>query len=137
MRINGKKQVLFPQPPGMVAASLKYPDWQRKPQMTLGGGMGDRGISIGGPPAVGRFPGDPRAESRLPSPPRAPADTSPVNEEPLDISELVQKISLPEGLVRQPVSGYLFFPYTGKLKSLKTVELLVDTGSEPVLLRLK
>jgi hypothetical protein len=137
LRLNGKKQVLFAQAPGMVAASLKYPDWQRRPQMTLGGGMGDRGVIIGGPPSVGRFPGDRRAESRLPAPPQAPSSTSPVSEEPVDISELIQRVSLPEGTVKLPVSGYLFFPYTGKLKSLKTVELLVDSGSEPVVLRLK
>lgn len=27
LRVNGKKQVLFPQAPAFVAASLKYPDW--------------------------------------------------------------------------------------------------------------
>ena len=136
LRINGKKQVLSPQPAGMVAASLKYPDWRQKPQMTLGGGMGDRGIIIGRPQGPPRFPGDARGESRLPAPPQAPTDQQ-VQQEPVDINELIQKIVLPEGLIRLPVSGYLFFPYTGKLKSLKTVELLVETVSEPVVLRLK
>jgi hypothetical protein len=137
LRINGKKQVLFPQSPGMVAASLKYPDWQRKTQMTLGGGMGDRGIVIGQPRGPARFPGDRRAEPRLPAPPQAPTGDAPVEKEPMDITELVQKVSLPEGLARFPVSGYLFFPYSGKLKSLKSVELLIETASEPLVLRLK
>jgi hypothetical protein len=137
LRINGKKQVLFPQSAGMVAASLKYPDWQRKPQMTLGGGMGDRGIILGQPQGQPRFPGDRRTEPRLPAPPQTSTGDSPVEKEPMDINELVQKVALPEGLARFPVSGYLFFPYGGKLKSLKSVELLIEGDSEPLVLRLK
>ena len=136
LRLNGKKQVLFPQAAGMVAASMKYPDWRQKPQMTLGGGMGDRGIIIGRPQGPARFPGDRRADPRLPAPPQTTTD-APVQPEPVDIGELLQKVVLPEGLMRLPVSGYLFFPHTGKLKSLKSVELLVETPSEPVVLRLK
>ena len=49
----------------------------------------------------------------------------------------VHKVALPEGPARNPVSGFLFFPYRGKLSKLKSVELLVDYGSGPVLLRLK
>jgi hypothetical protein len=136
LRIN-KKQVLLAHSPEMVAASLKYPDWRQKPQMTLGGGLGDQGVILGGPQRTSRFPGDGRAESRLPAPPQAPAAGAPVEKEPVNITELVQKIALPEGLTRFPVSGYLFFPYTGKLKSLKSVELLIETESEPIVLRLK
>ena len=137
LRLNGKKDVLFPQPPGMVAASLKYPDWQQKPQMTVGGGMGNSGVILGQPTPTARFPGDRRAEPRLPAPPQAPGTDAPVEKEPMDITELVQKVALPEGLTRFPVSGYLFFPYSGKLKSLKSVELLIATPSEPLVLRLK
>jgi hypothetical protein len=137
LRINGKKDVLFPQSPGMVAASLKYPDWQQKPRMTVGGGMGDRGIILGQPQGQSRFPGDRRAEPRLPAPPQAPGADAQVEKEPIDITELVQKVALPEGLARFPVSGYLFFPYRGKLKSLKSVELLIATPSEALMLRLK
>jgi hypothetical protein len=136
LRLNGRKEVLFAQSAGMVAASLKYPDWQRNKQVIVGGGVGDRGIILGQPESVGRFPGDRRAEQRLPAPPRAP-DNSPVEKEPMDITELVNKVALPEELVRHPASGYLFFPYRGKLNKLKSVELLVQFGSEPVLLRLK
>jgi hypothetical protein len=137
LRINGKKQVLFAQAPAMVAASLKYPDWRRRPQMTVGGGLGDQGVILGGPQRTPRFPGDRRGESRLPAPPQAPAADAPVEREPADITELVQSVALPEGLARLPVSGYVFFPYTGKLKSLKSVEMLIETASEPVILRLK
>jgi hypothetical protein len=138
MRINGKKEVLFAQSPGAVAASLKYPDWQRKPQLSVGAGMGDRGIILGRPQQVERFPGDRRAEPRLPAPPRVPTSDTPAAAEPVDLSEMIHKVALPEGVARFPVSGYLFFPYRGKLKSLKRVELLVETGlSEPVVLRLR
>src|SRR5690242_13040040 len=31
LRLNGKKQVLYPVAPGFVAGSLKYPDWEIHP----------------------------------------------------------------------------------------------------------
>jgi hypothetical protein len=136
LRLNHRKDVLFPQSPGMVAASIKYPDWRRKPQLTAAGGIGDRGIIVGHPPAVARFPGDRRAD-RLPAPPRTDSVDKPAETVTADPAELVQKVALPEGPAKHPVSGYLFFPYGGKLKSLKSVELVVDLGSEPLVLRLK
>ena len=47
LRINGKTS-LMTQTPGMVAASVKYPDWTSKPEMTAAAGP----ILIGRPPAV-------------------------------------------------------------------------------------
>jgi hypothetical protein len=136
LRLNGKKDVLLAQPSGMVAASIKYPDWQRKPQVIAGGGIGDQGIILGQPPSVERFPGDRRAE-RGPAPPRVPTGNSPTPTEPVDPAELVQKVALPEGKTNWPVSGYVFFPYRGKASKLKSVELIAEFGSEPVVLRLK
>src|SRR5579863_3176985 len=60
LRINGRKQLIYPDAPGFVAASLKYPDWEphANAQARVGVGENDTGVIIGAPPAVGRFPGD-------------------------------------------------------------------------------
>src|SRR3954452_9077181 len=56
LRINGKR-LLAAQSPGMVAASLKYPDWTTKPVLEAEGGP----IVVGGTSGAGRFRGDRRA----------------------------------------------------------------------------
>src|ERR1700737_1506090 len=58
LRINGKKTPVYAQSPGMVAASLKYPDYERtRPQLVAQAGP----VIVGGTQPVGRFPGDPSA----------------------------------------------------------------------------
>ncbi|HWR50870.1 MAG TPA: hypothetical protein VN428_07165, partial [Bryobacteraceae bacterium] len=48
LRINGKdKELRLPQTPGMVAASLKYPDWERRKNVEVGGGTGDQTVILG------------------------------------------------------------------------------------------
>ena len=122
LRLNGKKTPLMAQAPAMVTASLKYPDWETRP--TVVGSAGP--LIIGAPERVGRFPGDPTGPVSYPVP-RAPTDTSGVEREPPErVEDIVNHHALPEGEVRPPVSGYLFFPYRGKLKSLKRVELLYE-----------
>jgi hypothetical protein len=138
LRVNGKN-TLMAQTPGMVGASLKYPDWYHQRGVTVAAGP----IILGRPTPVERFPGDNRpAESRIPGPvPRAPTDTTggAANTAEIDQAEIVETTSLPEGPRRQPVSGYVFFPYSGKLTKIKKVELLVrfDESREPVALRLR
>src|SRR3981081_1896022 len=75
LRINGRKEVLITQTPAMVAASLKYPDWEYRPQAEVAAGVGDKSVILGRPPEVGRFPGDQRG--RVPTRPRAPEETDP------------------------------------------------------------
>src|SRR3954447_24301928 len=67
LRVNGKKEALFAQTPGMVIASVKYPDWETQTGGIgeIGAGRGGVGIGQGAP--VERFPGDPRAR-RIPRP---------------------------------------------------------------------
>ncbi len=126
LRINGKKSVLLSQAPGMVAASLKYPDWQtrRTVEGTAGNENGD--VIVGRPPAVGRFPGDPTG-SRLPRT-QPPEETGPAanvgRQRPISVDELVTRAALPEGPVEKPVRGCIFFPFHGKTKSIKSLELL-------------
>ncbi len=116
LRINGKREV-FAQIPGMVAASVKYPDWTQKPTLEAAAGP----IIVGRPQSPGRFPGDPRT----PLPRRQPME----NESPrgqIDYGDLITKSALPEGLKNKPLAGLIYFPYDGKLKSIRTVELLID-----------
>jgi hypothetical protein len=122
LRVNGKTPLLT-QTPGFVAASMKYPDWQMRPNLQAGVGMGDRGILIGRPRPAARFPGDRRPD--IGNPPGRTTIDSPPKEE-MDYVRLVEDASLPEGKRIKPVAGYLYFPFDGKLKSVKTVELLID-----------
>lgn len=123
LRINEKKEELMSQTPGMVAASLKYPDWSQRPRVMAGAGP----IILGQPQPVERFPGDNRpAQSRVPGQiPRVPTrqDTG-VEEEPVDINDVILRAALPEGPFRGPVSGYLFFPWRGKLTKIRSVDLI-------------
>jgi hypothetical protein len=126
LRINGKKQTISPQPASMVAASLQHPEWRQDPGTQVGIGLGDTGITLGGPPRNDRpFPNAPPV-SRLPNPPRLPEPDPPsgVEKQPkVKPEELVVQIALEEGLHHRPVSGFLYFPYSGKISSIKTLEL--------------
>lgn len=128
LRMNGKKSVLFTQAPGMVAASVKYPDWETRPALEATDGIGDTGVILGRPPVAGRFPGDNRpAQSRLPPRPQ----TSPSGEnKPSDtpIEEIIARAALPEGSTKAPVSGCLFFAFKGKTKSIHSLELVYRSG---------
>lgn len=126
LHINGHKTGLAAQSPGFVAAALKYPDWETRRGVEASAGAGPAGIILGRPRSVGRFPGDQRdPESRVPRAPRAP-DTTPggvERQEPAKAEEVVVDAALPEGPWEKPVSGYLYFAYKGKTKSIKSLEL--------------
>ena len=129
LRINGRTRALLSQTPGMVAASLKYPDWQQRPTATVEAGVGDGSVILGRPPAVGRFPGDPTPNRRQTPMPRAPVPENPAGESaPPDppIGELCQRLAVPEGAIHGPSSGYLFFPFQGKIKSIRSVQLIYE-----------
>jgi hypothetical protein len=128
LRLNGKKQVLYPVVPGFVAASLKYPDWVVRPNAQVTAGVGDAGVVLGRPPVVGRFPDDPHpGQSRLPRAPRAPTPDDQrgiEQEEPESIDQVIARTALPDGPVVKPVSGYLYFAYKGKIRAIKSLELI-------------
>lgn len=141
LRINGRKAALGAQTAGMVAASLKYPDWESRPTLVAGGGIGNAGVVFGQPDPVERFPGDHRpAEQRRPVPnpvPPAPTDSSGVEQAaPEPVEDVVNHLALPEGDIRPPVSGYLFFPFKDKLKSIKTLDLVYEGPLGAATLRL-
>jgi len=118
LRLNGK-QVMMTQTPGIVASSLRYNDWGQDPQS--------------------RFPGDNRGNRQpFPPVPRAPEDSGAPDTATPDASEVINRSALPEGPRKTSVSGYLFFPWRGKLSKIKSLELLVQAGSEgPVAIRLR
>lgn len=117
LRVNGKN-MLVPQTPGMVAASVKYSDWTSKPSIQVAAGP----IIFGRPQGSGRFPGDARVET---APRRETVDPE-SKTNPIDYNDVIGKAALREGLTKRPVAGYIFFAYDGKLKSIRSVELLVD-----------
>ncbi len=140
LRVNGRKSVLFPQAPSFVAASLKYPDWERRPTLTAGAGLGDVGVVVGKPETVGRFPGDPRPDqTRLPNPPRAPRPEDPggAGRQPAESAEeIAVETALPEGETKHPVGGYLYFAYKSKTKSIRSLELIYRGAAGEAVLQL-
>lgn len=134
LRVNGSKEELLTQAPGMVAASVKYPDWSNRREVVAQAGP----VIIGPPVPTERFPGDRRAP--VPRRPPAPQDdgSSGIEREEVSPSEVIEATALDEGPVRAARSGYLFFPYTGKLTKIKSVELVYRPESgEPLTLRLR
>jgi len=124
LRIN-KKSTLSTQSAGTVAAALKYPDWEQRPQMTA-----QAGPLIYGAPQVGRFPGDPTQPQPLPTP-RVPDQSDSANVEKqsnLPIEVAISRAALQEGLIAEHVKGCLFFRFEGKLKSIKSLDLIYDAG---------
>lgn len=47
-------------------------------------------------------------------------------EQPVTASEVVVRMALPEGEASGAVSGYLYFPYRGKIKGIHSLELHYD-----------
>jgi len=124
LRIN-KKSTLSAQSAGMVAAALKYADWEQRPQMTASAGP-----LIYGAPQGGRFPGDPTTTRPLPNP--VPTQTGSGNvdkQSDLPIEEAISRAALPEGVITEHVKGCLFFRFEGKLKSIKSLDLIYETGT--------
>jgi len=138
LRLNGKKVPLLPQAAGLVAAEVKYPDWEPGPRILVGAGVGDAGVILGPVPPAERFPGDPKARtSRLP-------DTIPTGKTSPDQHceappphEFVLQAVLPEGVITQPSAGLLYFAFKGKTKSIRSLELLYSGPAGSGVLRLQ
>jgi hypothetical protein len=124
LRIN-KKSTLSAQSAGMVAAALKYSDWEQRPHMSASAGP-----IIYGAPEGGRFPGDPTTPRPLPTPvPSQPEAGNVEKQSDLPIEEAISRTAMPEGVITEPVKGCLFFRFEGKLKSIKSLDLIYDDGS--------
>ena len=140
LRIN-EKQVLLPQTPGMVAASLKYSDWERRPEVNVQAGDGERAVILGRRQPAERFPGDRRpTQDRLPPPPSAPApeDRSGQEREPaIPDHELLGDTGLPQRSLSAAAGGYLYFPRRGDFKSIRSMELRYESAAGKGVLKLR
>jgi len=127
LRVNGKKQTLLAQNPYMVAASIAHPDWQtERPGVEAAAGAGNARVILGGPPHTPLPTGDPPG-SAGPTIPRVPKPDPPegIDMQPVKTAaDIAVEAALQEGKNRAPVSGFLYFIYTGRTKSIKQVELL-------------
>ena len=126
LRINGKKEMIPAQGPEFVAAGFKYPDWEQRRRLEAMGGVGNAGVIVGRPEPRERFPGDPRPSvNRLPAPPRAPEDRQGVEpDQPVRAEDVVIECALLEREIRSASAGYLYFPFKGKTKSIRSLELV-------------
>lgn len=136
LRLNGKKFPLPSEPPGFVAASLKYPDWEQHPTAVASGGVGNAGVTIG-PPPVARFPGDPTANRPpVPQVPSPEEQNGVERSDPESAEQVIARTALLEGPAYHPVSGFLYFHYRGKIQSLKSIELIYQSNDGSVTLKL-
>lgn len=108
LRINGKKQAAASVPFTFVFKSLKSPEWEAT--LAYVPKQSANGINTGG--------GGAAADSTPPPAPKMPLDV----ERRMQLR--VQKAAPPEGDRPLPVTGIIFFPYSGKVKNIKTMELL-------------
>ena len=122
LHINGRKQELLPQAPSVVAATLTHPEWADDRRMQVDGQAGPVGISTGQRPT--QIPGMPVPGQPAPLP-RAPQDNPsglPPREQ-VKPAQLLLDTALPQGEHRGPVSGFLYFAYTGRISAIRSLEL--------------
>jgi len=125
LRVNGRKQALLPQAPEIVANALQYPDPNTSTGLHPTAQLGP--VVLGQPRPEERFPGDPDAQRRTgPAPPQVPQDNPGGldKEPPVKAEDLVVETALPEGEHHGPTSGFLYFPYRGKVSRVRSLELV-------------
>ncbi|MBS1853722.1 MAG: hypothetical protein JST11_00035 [Acidobacteria bacterium] len=119
LRIN-RKTLISADPPAQAAASLTPSMWDSQQPSRISGGIGAGpvGVGVGQPRPI---PG--------PRPPRAPEADPPggIERKPVSPEEVLLNTALPGGPHKGPVSGFVYFPFAGKLKSVKSVELVYDS----------
>jgi hypothetical protein len=131
LRVDGK--TLRPVTPHMVVAAQTQRQWYPTRGVQATAGSGDDIVILGGPTRQMPPYGNGR---RTPTPPRAP---EPENRsglppaETVSADELIPATALPEGDFKGPVSGYIYFPFTGKASKVRRVDLLYGDA----ILRLK
>lgn len=128
LRLN-HKTLLQAVAPQEVANALKQSPWTQR-QSPISGGIGAGPIGI----PIGQNPYPPQ-QRRMPNPPRAPEPDAPggIERKPISPEEVLLQTALPPGPHKGPVSGFVYFFFTGKPSSLKAIEL--DYGG--VTLKLK
>lgn len=133
---RGGRTMLSPDSAGAVAASIKFSDWTQKPTASANAGVGNATVGVG-PTMTPRYPGDPSVRPLPPSPIPEQNPAGLEKEQPLSIDERVQRSSLPTGELATPAAGLVFFPFEGKTKSIKTLELVYEGPAGKVTLKLE
>jgi hypothetical protein len=120
LRINGRGTPLPTEPAGLVARSIKFPG--EHPGLTAAAGVqiGDGSVTVGPRPPPSQFPGDGNERT-----PQGTATVKEINDE-ATVEARIQAACLPEGERSLPRSGLLYFPYRGKTKNIRSVELFYD-----------
>jgi hypothetical protein len=124
LRINDGKSVLVSVSPGTVAAAIKYPDWENQRRASAQVGP----VIYSTPSTVGRFPGDPRVSPPLPRPEDPPDPSGVEKPPPVTVDESIAAIALSEGPTSRTAKGCLFFRFAGKMKSIRSLDLVYDGG---------
>jgi hypothetical protein len=127
LRVNGRKQTLAAVAPQMAAATLQHPEWSERPSVAVSAGP----VILGGPPINRQpFPGAPAPpQTRAPRAPDPNAPGGIDRQPPVRAEELLVETALPEGSFKGPVSGFLYFPYKGKVRSIRSLELLWEDAA--------
>ena len=126
--VNGRKPGLGAQAPSAVAASLARPEWHNGPHVEMAGGLGNAQVVLGRPPHSS-IPGNRDPTAPGPDGPPAPKDDPNGGEarpRPTPAA-LVVETALPPGPRKGPVSGFLYFAFTGKTSSIKSLELIYNS----------
>ena len=116
IRIN-RKTMIDTENPGMVINSMLHPEYKSGPVLDAAAGP----VVISSRQSTPRFPG-------------APGQRTESNSLPVD--QRVQAASLPEGDLAPPIRGLLFFPFRGKTKTIKSLELLYEGPAGKAALKL-
>lgn len=116
LRVNGRKQEILPQPPSVVATAIAHPEWTSQSHVEASAGAGPASVTLGRPHPV-QIPGTP-IPGEAPPPEETPGRVKP--------EQVVLDTALPQGEHRSPVSGFLYFAWTGKTSSIKSLELHYD-----------
>ncbi len=139
LRINGAKQLVYPQSAGLVAGAVLHPDWERHRGLIASGSLGGVDVIVGGQRRTSQFPGDPtvREPNRIPTGTGREDVTKP-SKDPLEAAaRAIKHQAFPEGLLPGNRAGYIYFIYKKKLASLKRLELVWTSGGEKRSLTLK
>jgi hypothetical protein len=121
IRVNGKKPALAAVTPQMVAATLQRPEWQG------GGARGEAEGSYNGRGVILGRPVPSQVPGGQPRPQQAPLPAGGIDRPTaIPAHELVVRTALPEGEAKGPVAGFIYFPYRGKVSSIKSLDLVYN-----------
>ncbi len=141
LTINGARVPLSADSAGSVAMTMRDTPWQTRPTMQASGSVGNAEVIVGARrPTIGVPDIDNR--TRGPMPPRAPESENRTGADlktPLDVNQAVAAAALSACDCKLPVAGLLYFPYTGKLKAIKSLVLHyapAGTEAKPIDLKL-